>query len=150
MTFYLSRRRNRIVDWFPLKEDLSEAQNHRCPFCGVRMGMDNNPNNFPTTEHVTPLRCGGRDHIDNVVIACAKCNRDRNREIYGVMCHTHPIKIAKREAELFSKAKLQIFDAPKVAKKKPIHQITEWVGTDGTITKIQRGITFTITPKPEK
>lgn len=59
------------------KERLSEAQNHRCAFCGTRMGATGQYRDYPTIEHVIPLSRGGADDESNVVIACRGCNDDR-------------------------------------------------------------------------
>jgi 5-methylcytosine-specific restriction endonuclease McrA len=32
---------------------------------------------YATLDHVIPLVCGGQDTIDNTVLACACCNRDK-------------------------------------------------------------------------
>lgn len=56
---------------------LSEAQNHKCCWCGVRMTEKRNKSNSSTIEHVTPKSEGGLDHPDNFAIACNKHNRMR-------------------------------------------------------------------------
>lgn len=60
-----------------LKETLSEQQNHRCCFCGVRMGYGLGLDVQPTFEHVLPRSHGGSDSLDNLVIACHRCNTTR-------------------------------------------------------------------------
>jgi 5-methylcytosine-specific restriction endonuclease McrA len=74
-----------------IKDRLSEAQNHRCCYCGCRMAernligyaderlyAHNYRDNYPTFEHVIPLSLGGEDILDNIVIACLKCNVERS------------------------------------------------------------------------
>ena len=56
---------------------LSEAQNHRCCWCGTNMTFVQNQKNSATIEHVTPKSCGGEDHPDNYAIACSRCNSAR-------------------------------------------------------------------------
>ncbi len=60
-----------------LKERLSETQNHRCCFCGKRMGVTRDRNDYPTFEHITPKSLGGSDELDNLVISCRGCNEAR-------------------------------------------------------------------------
>ena len=57
----------------------SEAQNHRCCYCGVLM-CDPNPvdNQSLTLEHVVPRGNGGMEHPDNYVAACRRCNTKRS------------------------------------------------------------------------
>lgn len=73
-------RRNNI-NWgiaFPwLKERLSEAQNHRCCWCGRRMDIAGPRDDQPTFEHVVPLSKGGEDSPVNLVVACYRCNQQR-------------------------------------------------------------------------
>lgn len=33
----------------------------------------------PTIDHVIPLALGGKDDLDNLVLACRNCNRDKGR-----------------------------------------------------------------------
>ncbi len=69
------------INWalaFPwLKDRLSEAQNHRCCWCGKRMDGAGPRDEQPTFEHVVPLSRGGEDSPVNLVIACYKCNQRR-------------------------------------------------------------------------
>jgi len=53
---------------FALRARLSEAQNHRCAYCGVRMEQ-------PTIDHVRPLSKGGALGWENAVAACLPCNQ---------------------------------------------------------------------------
>jgi 5-methylcytosine-specific restriction endonuclease McrA len=63
---------------FPwLRDRLSEAQNHRCCWCGKRMDETGPCDGRPTFEHVTPLSRGGEDTPANLAIACMRCNNDR-------------------------------------------------------------------------
>ena len=79
MTFWVQRkRRTRRFAWtLDIKERLSEAQNHRCCWCGKRMEANGRREDYPTIEHIHPLYQGGADAIDNVAIACRGCNEGR-------------------------------------------------------------------------
>jgi hypothetical protein len=58
-------------------------QRGRCFWCGIEMekngkrhGQPLRPNHC-TTDHVIPTAKGGRDHPDNIVAACNRCNNER-------------------------------------------------------------------------
>ncbi len=56
---------------------LSEAQNHKCCYCGFRFSNQTHTKRSATIEHVVPRSQGGADHPDNYVVACAGCNSSR-------------------------------------------------------------------------
>lgn len=60
-----------------MRERLSEAQNHRCCYCGMIM-------NPPTLEHYQARCHGGQDVWENLVAACFGCNSSRKTQ--------HPMK----------------------------------------------------------
>lgn len=63
-----------------LRERLSEAQNHRCCWCGDRMTDPGTPGPLMATfEHIIPRVLGGSDHPDNLAVACYGCNWSRGR-----------------------------------------------------------------------
>ncbi len=60
---------------------ISEAQNHRCCYCGhtvvrYRPGTAAMPRNTATRDHIIP-RCHGGTYGNNIVIACVQCNNLR-------------------------------------------------------------------------
>lgn len=69
------------------KKDLSEAQNHKCCHCGSEMdptvqiefSLDENkekyPTDYPSFEHACPIAWGGDNKIENIAIACMRCNQ---------------------------------------------------------------------------
>lgn len=59
---------------------LSEAQNHRCCYCGCEMEVDPNHPRGATLEHYQAKAHGGLNHRDNCVIACRTCNTTRGTE----------------------------------------------------------------------
>lgn len=79
-----SQRRKVSQTRLELKDRLSEAQNHRCCFCGVRMGYFGDWQRQPTFEHVLARSRGGLDNIDNLVISCSECNSKRGDGLQGV------------------------------------------------------------------
>ena len=70
-----------------LRTKLSESQNHRCCYCGVKMwhkalGETGNKFNLATLEHLTCQKFSGEDSEENCVVACAWCNSKRGHESY--------------------------------------------------------------------
>lgn len=59
---------------------LSERQNHRCCYCGIRMNDEQGHKDSATIEHVLPRSQGGANHHENYVIACYRCNNARGVE----------------------------------------------------------------------
>lgn len=60
-----------------------------CAYCGRagKQGRDPDGRSW-TQDHVIPRSKGGKDTIDNLVLACTSCNsskRDTDQAIYGVM-----------------------------------------------------------------
>ena len=74
----LAELEQRIV----LRTQLSEAQNHRCCWCGDRFCDAPNRPQSPTLEHVQPTSLGGPNTPDNLAVACARCNR--KRDVMGI------------------------------------------------------------------
>lgn len=70
-----------LADRRALRARLSEAQNHRCCYCGIRMtepsGKDDRTRTIVTIEHLIPASAGGKTTWETCVAACAGCNSDR-------------------------------------------------------------------------
>jgi len=70
----ISVRRHRIKSKRAkvLREQLSEAQNHRCCYCGcdIRDGA--------TIEHVISRYRGGSNDWSNLAAACFSCNQEKS------------------------------------------------------------------------
>ena len=62
---------------FKLKQQLSEAQNHRCCYCHVHFSDDRTSPYYATYEHVIPISHGGTNELSNLVVACYTCNITR-------------------------------------------------------------------------
>ena len=56
-----------------IRERLSEAQNHRCAYCGGDV------RETATLEHVVSKYAGGKNAQDNLVVACPGCNVRRGK-----------------------------------------------------------------------
>jgi len=59
---------------------LSEAQNHRCPYCGCAMRLEHGWPDSATIDHVVPKCRGGNNSPLNLVAACARCNSSRGHQ----------------------------------------------------------------------
>jgi predicted restriction endonuclease len=57
------------------RQSLSEAQNHRCCYCGCGMTLEDDMSpTMATREHVIPRALGGPTEWWNLVAACNECN----------------------------------------------------------------------------
>ena len=70
----------KVIGKIHLRTLLAERQNHRCAYCG---GYTNfvYKKDRPTIEHVLPRVRGGRDHPDDCVMACYRCNSKRKDRV---------------------------------------------------------------------
>ena len=60
---------------------LREQQSNECYYCGVKMNDINYDPAQWTIEHKIPRTKGGTNTLDNIVIACSKCNhRKKNKD----------------------------------------------------------------------
>jgi 5-methylcytosine-specific restriction endonuclease McrA len=74
-----TRRRHRLII------RLAEAQNHRCAYCLRQLAytvIGERPicslsNARPTIDHFIPTSAGGSNTVDNMVIACYRCNNKK-------------------------------------------------------------------------
>lgn len=64
-------------DRIKMKQQLSEAQNHRCCYCHEPFSSDRESPLYATWEHVIPKSRGGSDALSNFVLACSTCNNIR-------------------------------------------------------------------------
>ena len=71
------RRIMKIAKYKYMRTRLSEAQNHKCCYCGVEtVDIPNTRKSF-TIDHVIPKSRGGINHWNNYVMACGRCNNKR-------------------------------------------------------------------------
>ena len=85
----LKRRRWRIK--------LSEAQGHRCCYCGIPLIDAPRQQNSATLEHVIPEAAGGWDGDINLVVACKFCNEGRGTML-AASCFDLVVKLGREEA----------------------------------------------------
>ena len=66
-----------------LKQLLIGWQDSHCFWCLCKMKITHGNtklNNAATFEHIKPLSRGGKDNVENVVLACRECNRSRGNK----------------------------------------------------------------------
>lgn len=89
------------------RTQLSEAQNHRCCWCGKHMVFIPNRKDSATIEHVIPRSQGGADHPDNYAVACGGCNTARgNMPAEEFMQRREQLMPSKRKQEEDEKREL--------------------------------------------
>ena len=56
-----------------------EVWSGKCLHCNARLmlGLDGEPISRATIEHITPQSHGGTDDLENLGIACARCNSEK-------------------------------------------------------------------------
>lgn len=61
-----------------LRLQVWEKTDSHCWYCGIKLGAgDNSYPRIPHIDHVNPHHNGGEDSIDNLVLACQRCNGDK-------------------------------------------------------------------------
>lgn len=74
-----------------IRRELSEAQNHRCAYCGCEVAelyeiqkrfgkhieKPEKHGQLATIDHIIPLSKNGSNAKENLVVACQKCNKFR-------------------------------------------------------------------------
>jgi len=91
---------------------LSEAQNHRCCWCGVHMTEKRGHENSATIEHITPRSCGGPDDPSNYAVACDRCNNRRKDQPWEVFIQAveNRITILKVSKHASKETKQELYD----------------------------------------
>lgn len=70
---------------FHIRRTLFNLQKGRCCWCNKRCSLiippkgTLIPKNMATIEHIKPLSLGGTNQIDNLKMACYKCNSERTQ-----------------------------------------------------------------------
>lgn len=113
-----SRKRSRVpspgtvLNYVPNRRlvRLSEAQNHRCAYCGCVMALNNGDRRSATIDHVIPLSRGGRRNLANEVAACWRCNNSRGdteAHVYFAARIQVPLNAVEIEMPLMSEPGVQ-------------------------------------------
>jgi 5-methylcytosine-specific restriction endonuclease McrA len=55
-------------------------QDRECFWCGRKLCLDHNQQNFATIEHLVPRSKGGSSRIENLALACQPCNSNHTNE----------------------------------------------------------------------
>ena len=66
------------MDWTTrelMAEKLKEKQKGRCYYCGKKLNMIDTGEHH--VDHKTPVSRGGNNNIDNLVLACKQCNKEK-------------------------------------------------------------------------
>lgn len=70
----------------------------RCHYCDCETvrGLPNDTRpNMATKEHIVPKAFGGRNMLENYVLACSRCNNNRGTSLFFCQCDTCGPKISK-------------------------------------------------------
>ena len=65
-----AERRARAIPWIALRDMAFERDGYRCTYCGDEAGPFE-------IDHVIPRIKGGENTLDNVTVACRRCNRSK-------------------------------------------------------------------------
>lgn len=76
--FWLAEKVSRNI---VLRTILSERQNHRCAMCGIHTNLIKHSKQRATVEHVLTRSRGGRNHPDDCVMTCSRCNGNRKEKV---------------------------------------------------------------------
>ena len=76
-----------------LRKQLADKYGWKCYYCGANLTPDDkwddfyyceaNGYYFPQLDHRTPKSLGGGNSIDNLVLSCRRCNRDKSATTEG-------------------------------------------------------------------
>jgi 5-methylcytosine-specific restriction endonuclease McrA len=88
-----SRRTQRLLLWCAATDKTFERADvggravltGKCTHCNARhtITLDGDPLTLATIEHIVPKNHGGTDAIDNLAIACARCNIGKGHRLDG-------------------------------------------------------------------
>ena len=76
-----ARKARRRSNYKGLKRKLWNSGKRRCRWCLIQLTMEPHKPNSATLEHIIPLARGGLDNINNMDLACEKCNQDRGSDM---------------------------------------------------------------------
>lgn len=81
---------SRPIRWQEIAHDFGLL----CAICGRAVDPDDTwigkngrrcyGRNYPTVDHIIPLKHGGTDTLDNVQLACKHCNSSKGAKLYGL------------------------------------------------------------------
>lgn len=74
--FFIPRQKR----WRKKRLRVLHREDHRCRYCHApttlpRTGETSGREDMATLDHVQPVCAGGKDTVDNTVLACWSCNR---------------------------------------------------------------------------
>ena len=84
---------------------MREAQEHRCYFCGVKLG------NAVQIDHLMPVGAGGDNSLKNAALLCPACNRSKHdkteKEFWKALQSVRNISVLDISGSKTRRAKLQ-------------------------------------------
>lgn len=95
---YLKKRRNYDYNLtVEQEEQIKKRDKDKCVYCGRKFEL--------TFDHIISLKKGGKDIIENVVIACKYCNASKKHSEVYKWCKRKKIKVPKIVIRLLEKQK---------------------------------------------
>lgn len=73
------------------------GQTH-CPHCRIELDYTQGLQpNSAEPDHITPWSMGGKDHIDNLIVICRKCNQSKGHRVAPKAQNTpKPLKTSRK------------------------------------------------------
>ncbi|MNK44983.1 HNH endonuclease [compost metagenome] len=107
----------------------SEQQNHRCCYCGVRTwhpnyGETGSKRRLATLEHVVARAEGGTDNMNNLAMACSRCNNGRGDHFEAMEFYEMTVGLRPQRARTRTEV-----SAEKVAERKAKQQARSQTAT---------------------
>ena len=75
-------------------QNIADKYNMTCAICGCKVNPDDTyigknerkcyGPNYPTVDHIIPLKRGGTDTLDNVQLACKRCNSSKGAKLNDI------------------------------------------------------------------
>lgn len=120
-----------IANRIYIRTRLSEAQNWKCCWCGIPTTHYRGKKNSSTLEHIVPRSMGGTDDIENLAMACSKCNSRRGTtDINIFLANAEKTKKSARENRREKRERRYLKRAEKFSSENWKEQtFAEWLGT---------------------
>jgi len=104
---------------YEIREYLLEKFQRKCAYCGAE--------NIPLeVEHIYPKSKGGTNRIDNLAIACNKCNKDKGNKLPKVWLEELRTSKKKSDNDRAKKFEKSLRDAKKTLKDAAAVNSTRW------------------------
>jgi 5-methylcytosine-specific restriction endonuclease McrA len=80
MTLHSQRKAN-STHWKKIRAKVLAAGGYECVYCGANEKL--------SVDHVIPISKGGTDEMENLVVACIKCNSKKNSKMPHLFLTPH-------------------------------------------------------------